>query len=417
MRRISIVFFLLVSFFSLHAQTNNSPYSILGIGDLEDNAFNRTSGMASTGIAYRSPRNLINNNPASLSGLENQFFDGEISIRGKFVAYSGNSVNPNYNSSTDITFRKFALGTKIFKHWGSSIGLTPYSSENYEFNAPVIITGTNNEVANSYSQGYGSINRAYFANGYEFFHHLSVGVTVSYIFGSINEKNILQNPSLPSAYVSTNNQLSLQNVLVDYGLQYYGKINKHFDYIIGGTFSNKTDMQAESSVLILAIDSSQLLNQVTKVSTFTLPVSYGIGASITKDKKYTLLFDYKAQNWGALKYTGFNYALQNSQRYSLGFEISHKKAAYNTVYEASYLHLGLYYYNTYLNVYGQPIKDMGITAGFGINSKRNPLSYAVSLQYGQKGTEVNQLIKEKYAALTIVLSYRDLWFTKGRKFN
>jgi hypothetical protein len=142
-----------------------------------------------------------------------------------------------------------------------------------------------------------------------------------------------------------------------------------------------------------------------------------VGLSVTKDKKYSLLADYKYQGWSALNYSGFNYALQTSRRYSLGFEISKKRNSYNTLFETNYFQAGLYYSNSYINVYGQPILDMGGTIGFGINARRTPLSYTVTLQYGVKGTESNQLVQERYVNLTIMISYRDIWYTKGRKFE
>jgi len=44
------------------AQGNFSPYSQMGLGDIEDGFYNRTTGLGNTGIAYRSNRFLINNN-------------------------------------------------------------------------------------------------------------------------------------------------------------------------------------------------------------------------------------------------------------------------------------------------------------------------------------------------------------------
>src|SRR4249919_2513676 len=156
MKRIPVI---LLLFFSLvnvvRAQTNNSPYSVLGIGDIESGYFNRTNGMASTGIAYRSNRNLIDNNPASFSALDNQWFIGELAINSKYITYKGDPIDPSHNTSFDITFRRFAMGTRIGKHWGSSVGLAPFSSENYEFTALQAIQGTVGENANAYYEGFG----------------------------------------------------------------------------------------------------------------------------------------------------------------------------------------------------------------------------------------------------------------------
>ncbi|HJU45491.1 MAG TPA: hypothetical protein VJ647_01855, partial [Chitinophagaceae bacterium] len=54
------------------AQNISSPYSIIGIGDLENSYFNRTSGMANTGLSLRSNYILHQANPASYSALDNQ---------------------------------------------------------------------------------------------------------------------------------------------------------------------------------------------------------------------------------------------------------------------------------------------------------------------------------------------------------
>jgi hypothetical protein len=57
-----------------YSQNVSSPYSIIGIGDIETSYFNRTSGMANTGIAYRNNKYIILNNPASLSDFQSQLF-------------------------------------------------------------------------------------------------------------------------------------------------------------------------------------------------------------------------------------------------------------------------------------------------------------------------------------------------------
>ena len=93
--KLSILLTLLtVTSLGVMAQNNFSPYSQMGIGDVEDGFYNRTSGLGNTGIAYRSNRFIINNNPASLSGLANQYFTMEMGLRGSFIQYSGSPVTP-----------------------------------------------------------------------------------------------------------------------------------------------------------------------------------------------------------------------------------------------------------------------------------------------------------------------------------
>ncbi|HVM89770.1 MAG TPA: hypothetical protein VMT76_16405 [Puia sp.] len=430
MKIIFTIIILASSSIRLFAQTNNSPYSILGIGDIEDGYYNRTSGMANTGIAYRSSRYLINNNPASFSGLDNDFFAGEIGGKAKLVNYYGSNVSIANNQSFDITFRKVVLGIKAAKHWGTSVGLVPYSSQNYEFNSPLLIGGTNGESVNQYFNGSGGLNKAYWANSYEFFNHLSLGVSASYLFGSLQQKIILQNTSTLAEYVSTNNVANLSNFYLDYGLQLHGKLAKKMDYSIGATFANNTNLNVDLSQTVLNADSVQLYQSSYPSGKFTLPASYGAGIALTYNKKYTLVADYRRQNWSSVKTNqyvnsvfnvgGYNYFLQNSDRFSAGFEVSKLKSIsmgqYNALVELMFFQAGFYYNRSYINVFGQQIKDIGGTLGLGVNSKRTPLTYTLSFQYGIKGVQTVQLVQERYAALTISISYRDFWLTKGRKF-
>jgi hypothetical protein len=417
MKITGIIFLLTVSSLHLAAQTNNSPYSLLGIGDIDNDFYNRTSGLANTGIAYRSDRFLLNNNPASFSALTNQVFFGEIGIKGAIVNYYGAGVNPLYNQSSDITFKRLVIAAKIFKHWGTSAGLVPYSSQNVEFNSPEIIQGTNNEIANDYYQGNGGINKVYLANSYEFFNHLSIGVNVSYLFGSLQLKKIIQDAN-QNELLSENTTTGMTNIYVDYGLQYFTAIGKRWNFSLGATFANKTNLNPISNIVVLASDSTQLLNTGSLLPpTLTqLPLSYGVGIAITRDHKFTLLADYKCQNWSSLNYTFFNYALQNSRRFSVGFEISKNKKVYNNLVETKYLQAGFYYDESYINAYGQQIKDIGGTVGLGINSKRTLLAYVISLQYGVKGKSSEQLIQEKYVNLNLTISFGDIFATKGKKF-
>ena len=396
------------------AQTNNSPYSIHAIGDITDNIINRTSGMSSTGIAYRNNRSIITNNPAALSALDNSFFIGEIGVNGQYVDYSGGPISQTNHTSTDITFKRLSLATKIFRHWGSAVGLVPYSEENYEYSGyrPV---GGQGLLIPYYDQGYGGINKVFWANGYEIFRHLSIGLTTSYLFGSINNKDIILGQGT-SIYLSKNDNTYYNNIYLDYGIHYYGSISKKWDYTIGAIFANQTGLNTQSTVTIVNLDSNVLRSTISN-GTYNLPMSYGVGFSLTKNKKYTFVGDYKFQNWSNLSSSASDYFYKNSQRASIGFEISHKKVAYNTQFETSFFQAGFYYNKTYLIVGGTPINDIGGTVGMGVNSKRSPLSFIMILQYGIKGTTNNNLIRENYANLSFVFSFRDFWYTQGRKYD
>src|ERR1700741_3504092 len=85
-----------------YAQNMNSPYSVYGIGDIDFRNYNRTNGMGSTGLALTSSFYLIDNNPASITGLTKSFFLANMSAVGKSVQYSGSPITGDNRSNKDL---------------------------------------------------------------------------------------------------------------------------------------------------------------------------------------------------------------------------------------------------------------------------------------------------------------------------
>jgi hypothetical protein len=401
------------------AQGNFDPYSQMGIGTLEHSFYNRTSGMANTGVAYRNNRYIISNNPAAYSALSDQFFTVEMGLRGSVINYYGTPVDPSSTQSGDITFRRIAMAMKVAKHWGSSIGLVPFSTQNFEYDVPYYLQGSTNELANHHYAGHGSVNKVYWGNAYEFFHHVSVGIDAGYLFGQLNQKDNLQNIATGATLASTTNTLDLNNLYFGYGLQVYGRLGKKWEYSLGGTFNQRNELLASNNRVVLDNDSVQRNSQEISQTYLSVPNAIGVGLSLTHNQKYTFLADYKYENWAAEKnnYPGKNYSITNSNRGSVGFEISKKKTFYNSKIEMSYAQLGAYYQEEYLQINGVQIKDYGMTASIGVNGLKTPLCYNFVIQYGVKGTQQNNLIQMRYVNFTFVLNYGAVWFTKGKKYD
>jgi hypothetical protein len=414
----AFILLLLLSYGSLYSQTTNSPYSILGIGDIETDNYNRTGGMANTGQAYRNERFLINNNPASYTALQKQFFSFEISGRGQFINYYGSPLEGSSASGKDFAIKRLSVGTKITDWWGSSAGIMPYSSSNYLFTYPKNIGGTNSSVPVTVD-GSGGVNQVYWGNAFQPFKHFSVGVNTSYLFGSLSETETLVQQGLGTS-LATTLETFYKNFNFTYGAQYYTALSKHWDVSIGGTYAPAHKLAADATLTVLD-NTTQIstTNNVKNTMDFKLPNSSGVGFSIVKDKKYTFSGDYKYQAWSSTNnYTGANYILKNTNRYSLGFEVSNKKTFFNTLFEKNYLQAGIYYGNSYLDINNHQLNDMGITLGYGVNSKRNPqLGFGLGIDVGQRGTQSAGLIKENYVNFTLTVSYRDLWRTKGPRYD
>ncbi|MBX3240136.1 MAG: hypothetical protein KIT80_22825 [Chitinophagaceae bacterium] len=407
--------FTLLSSLYVQGQNNSSPYSVLGIGDIEESFFNRTSGMANTGQAYRSKYYLIQNNPASYSELQDQFFLVEASGRGKITAYSGNTLAAGSDrQSRDFSVNRFSMGIKAAKWWGSSVGIMPFSTSNYAFSGKKSIQGTHIFTYADY-EGTGGVNKVYWDNGFKIGKHFSVGVGASYLFGSLNQKETLEGTELTESVITTNN-IFLRNFHFTYGAQFFSKLTSKWDIALGGTWSNKTDLYAQHSSEVSS-STTTIKYDITKNDFFTLPQTVGAGLALTKNKKLMMAADYRYQNWSAIRYRGVGHSLTNSNRFSAGVEFSHWQQAWPMMIEKKFYQAGVFYGNSYLTVNNEQLKDMGVTLGVGFSSKRSTLSYLIGLELGMRGTRAKNLIKEQYGKITFTLSYKDFWYTKGIRYN
>jgi hypothetical protein len=411
--RYIILFVLISCCLCVGAQNVTSPYSIIGIGDLEQSYFNRTSGMANTGIAYSNNSYVTINNPASLSTLTNQLFLVELSGRGKFVQYSGSGVTPGL-SAQDFSIEKLSLGIRINKWWGVAAGAMPYSTSNYSFSGNQGLQGSNLTVPVDYD-GSGGVNRFFFANGFKITKNLSIGATASYLGGSLLQQDSLFSSDVASNIYTTKN-IYIRDLYLDFGFQYHIKVSKKWVVNLGATYAPETPLRAQNSALVKDGRGDTLSNQVVSNTIFTLPTTIGFGITVVKDNKLTFLADYRYQNWSPLNQSGINYRLVNSTRYSAGVEYSKQKDYLGAKYEILNLQAGVFYNDSYLQINNQQINDKGFTLGFGVNSKRSTMSYHVAFEYGIRGSQFTP-VKENYASITIGLSYKDFWYTKGKKYD
>lgn len=417
-----VIQLLLVIFISdaVYCQNNTSPYSIIGIGDIESGSFDRTSGMANTGLALSSNRFIYQANPASYSSLEDHFFHFEISARAKVVTYTGHLINSNSNDqSSDFQFKKLSLAIKVKPRWAVSIGLIPYSTSNYSFYTDKGISGTNFTVS-AYEEGSGSTNLAYITNSYKISQNLSIGLQAGYLFGQMEQKETIPSTSVTDSALITTRNIVLTNPVFKLGLQYHKKINAKWVLSAGATGSLRSNLNTSTDITATSGNSTLVSIASYKSGDFKLPLSYAGGLAATLKDKFTFAADYSFQSWSDLHYSGLGYSLENTHRYSVGFEYSKKLRYKNQVFgEKYFLQSGLFYSDSYLKMNGKQINQFGGTIGAGFIPLRynGDLAIMGGLEIGKKGTASHGLIRENYSQFTFTITYRNFWLTKIKRYD
>lgn len=396
------------------AQNNSSPYSVLGIGDIENSYFNRYTGMGNAAVALSGSRYVNNSNAASLTKLNKNFFSMELSTRFKQIFYSGADVSESNNKTSDIAIRRLVVATKITNKWGSSVGLQPFSTAAYSFNAYKNIEGTATNILADYN-GEGGVNQFYWANGYQVTPATSIGVTSSFLFGSLKQTEALLNNDLSTALLTTKN-IYLRNYYFNFALQTQKRINKRWMSTYGVTYSPKTSLFAEYTIDVKDGNDNLVKKDATQNDYFILPASLNFGAALIKDNKYTFTVNAQTQNWDALHYKGPNYKLVTSNKLSFGFQSTKTDKNYYGEFEKSVFQFGLYAGKSYLQVNNQQVTDFGASVGFGQNGKRTPLGYMIALEGGRRGAQSKALLSENYINLNVTLSFMDVFFLKKKYY-
>lgn len=395
------------------SQNTNNPYSVYGIGDIDNTVYNRTSGMGGTGLALKSSVFLIDNNPASLSGLSKSFYVATLAGTGRTNTFSGTPITSDNNKSKDFWIKRFALAVKVNKFWASGVGFNQFSNVNYSLVGNRFVEGSGDAYNVAY-QGDGGLNEFYWTNAVSLGKHFSLGLRSSFLTGSINQNETLTEASLTST-ISTKQQDYYRNFRFQAGALYETAITKKWGLSLGGRFSPKTGLIYDRTLTVTENSASIESNKYLSGGTFYLPMSYGGGIAVKHGLKSTFAVDYTYEDWSSLHIKDQGWQLISSQRVSAGAEFSSYKSDRGLLVEKRFYQVGAYMNNSYLQVRNTPINDWGITVGMG-GSLKNSFLYTLSLQGGVKGTTSQNLIKQTFVGFTFSVSYRDFLFSKGKVY-
>lgn len=405
------------------SQTINtySPYSRFGIGDLRNRSFtqNRAMGGVSQGIISGTAINQLN--PASYTVQDSMSFILDFGLDAGQTNYSlGNQTlsNPTMN------FHHIAVQFPVTKWWGASLGIQPFSDVGYKLRYvetdPYLLSSIG--AIKYYHYGEGGLSQAYFGNAFKPFKGLSVGLNVSYFFGSLDYHSDVLFPS-GSAYTNLYkiNRVVVRSLAYSVGTQYKFNIGNDDKYsvVLGFTLDNETALKAER--IVHSSTNSSMFDTVSYVSTknasVLMPANYSGGFSFTYNNSLTFAFDYSSQDWTNAKFIEeADYSLTSSNTMRFGLEYCPSPNDLKSYLKRVKYRTGFYQSNTNLNLRNTQIKDYGITFGVGLPLRRTSTSFNLSYEMGMRGTNKDGLTSEKYGIVSFGVTFYDIWFVK-RKYN
>ena len=411
--------FFLISTITLAQTGTLSPYSRYGIGEIQFNGFAYQRAMGGLGAALQYSGRLNFSNPASYA--TDTLSTVEIGADG-MIAKLEDAGHSQQKQNANLSY--IALGFPIIKHkWGLSIGVIPFSAVGYDvkqkLQQPI-------EATYFYS-GSGGINRFYLGNGFRISRKLYAGFNASYLFGSINrEKKVeyFQSGYLNNSYTNT---VTINDIILDFGLQYLVELKNDFTLSLGLIGNSSSKINASQSVLwqnyyyrssvstvATALDIVESTDN--QKGSITFPVNITGGFFLAKKNKWGVGLDLNYQDWSNYKSFGASDSLAEGLKLSLGANKIPDFKSLKYFNRAEY-RAGAFYRDGSLSIRNTSINEYGVTAGVGLPLRKSLQSMInISVEFGQRGTVKDNLVKEQYGKLFIGITFNEDWFQK-RKYD
>lgn len=420
--------FLLSSFCRAEAfsqTTTNSPYSIFGLGDLESPAFSPSVGMGRARYSLAFPYSINIANPASYGFLPLPTFDA--GFTSNFIAHSYRDSIKKANSTY---FKNFAFAFPVSKRWwASSFGLVPYSKMGYNITTKDSVNNFGT-VTNTFL-GSGGISRFFVGNSFNLLkdsiQQLSMGVNVSYLFGSlVRSSSVVPDASLSAFSTKVENTATIGDFFFDLGAIYSKKINISSAIALGADYELGKNMKATNTVLAATYTGSGLNEQIkdtivadTLDGSVFLPSKIGAGISYFFNNQWLFAADFSLQDWSEFTFLEKNPGLAKHQELSVGIQYNYNAKERENLLKMMWYRTGFRFANTSLLLKDQQVKEYGITFGVGIPiGEKTKGSFNLSMETGIRGENKNGLAREQFTNIIVGFSftpsYYDRWFVKPK---
>ena len=400
-----------------------SPYSQFGLGVLSDVSQGMSRGMNGTGIALREGSEINTLNPASYSGVVSltMLFDAGVTLQ--TTNFKEGSVHENASMGN---FEYVVGSFRAWKGIGVSFGLLPVTSVGYDYTTSNYLDNTNGSISESYS-GSGGLHQAFLGVGVKVFKPLSVGVNVGYLWGDL--KRTVTSSS--TTYINSMRKqftASVKSYKLDAGIQWQQPVGRKDVLTVGATvgIGHKLGTDPELSITNTNTGSGRVDTTTYRISNaLELPMTYGVGLSLSHNQRLIVAADAQIQKWGELSFPSFNTTkgtfeqvsdlLKDRMRLSGGVDWLPNPLGRHYLSHVHY-RLGVAYATPYYKIGGNDgPKEFSVSAGFGIpiaNMYNNRSVLNVSGQW--KRLSAPGMIKENTFCINIGLTFNERWFAKWK---
>ncbi len=408
----------------------NSPYSRIGLGEYNANTGGvRQMSMGGTGLAAPNAVNVNELNPALLYYTSRTTF--EAGYTGQYKTVKNATASSRSGSGT---LGYFALSVPLASRWAAAVGLKPLSAVDYESNILQAVAGEAGSQSLKQYKGTGGVSEAYFGQGVRIGKGITVGLTASYLFGTMDETTgttvQIVNNTDPLVKAVDRQHTRYSDFAFRAGAHYRQKVGKALSLNAGGVYSfghnlrgQQTNTQEREDAATASLIGTVITVSDGRGSTY-VPGLAQLGVSLDNDKNWSLNLDVAQQQWS--KFSSFNAkgpALSNTMRVGLGGEISPDPGSVEHYFQRVTYRAGVSVAQLPYQPGGKMLYDRSVSWGFAFPmptaSALESTTLSLGFTYGQRGnTDVLSSgasnVQESYIRGQLGVTLNNRWFIKRR---
>ena len=383
----------------------SSPFSRYAYGDMNENVPTGYRGMGGVGFGMRSNKAINPSQPASYTACDTLTFMMDVAASVSWSRYlDAGGMKNKANGNLEYVTMQFPL----YKRWiAMSLGLMPYSSVGYNIEMAADSTSAPGYHAYRTYIGDGNISQVYGGLSFNIYNWVALGANIYYMWGDLTRIRTLSfaeaglNPTIQDEI------LSVSNVRLRYGAQFFHTWGKH-TLNIGAVYENKMKLNSE----YIRVETQTNDSIPIYKDGWELPVTWGVGASYIWDNRLTVALDYQYQMMADALYNGAKGAetgLQNTRRYALGAEYRHNPMGRKYV-DRMIWRVGFSLQDEYLASIQAPRITASIGFGFPLYTIGTVIN--TTIDYSHRGAAPG--LQDNALRLTIGASIAENWFFKRR---
>lgn len=411
-----------------------SPYSMYGLGEINQPGSLAMRSMGGAGVAQRTPASVNLLNPAAYSVTMNRavLFNFGLEAQNYYNSQpkaDGSTAKTSYNT---VNFHDIALQIPLAKRLGMGFSLTPYSSVGYRLYGREVLSDVG--LAEYDYEGEGDVTQVKVGIGWEIFKNFSIGAAAQYYWGNIDRNfkmtivpytgdNSMSYPSTKGLH-----QYSISRFKGQFGMQYSPILNrKHIltfaaTYDMGGNLKPK--VTNEITVNGSFESSAKSENDYLEVR---LPGQV-VAGFYYENPKFAIAADYVYQDWGSRNEAtepaagGFAVAYCDTHTVKVGVEWTPNRNDVRLFLRRWHYRAGFNYGDYHQTFGGKRIPQYAVSFGIGIPVKFGGFSAIdVGVEYGNRGNHeiIAQnvgMIRQRYLKFAVAFSLfgEDYWFVRPK---